>query len=183
MAHCLISLPSPLRCLKGASCSVWHRGTPRCPRSRKQHVCPHGVQTTCWEINPDSALSLTLHIQFLNGAVHSTSKHGLTPACCHMSGDPGAAPGMWLQLPVSPSLWPCVPCSPPYGHLISCPFSGGPRGNRPREILWFEPLTSLWVMVASANRPACKPGRNTFETGKEVCFFIFIGKIDIRTVV
>ena len=89
MAHCLISLPSSLRCLKGALCLAWHRRTPRCPHSRKQHVHPRGVQTACWEINPDSSLSLILHIQFLNGSVHSTSKHGLKrSACCHMSGDP-----------------------------------------------------------------------------------------------
>ena len=40
MAHCLISLPSPPRHLKGALCSAWHRRTPRCPHSRKEHVHP-----------------------------------------------------------------------------------------------------------------------------------------------
>lgn len=58
----------------------------------------------------------------------------------------GIAPRMRLQLPVWTSLCPHIPCSTPSGHLISCPFSGGPRG-----FVW-EHLVLLWVMVDSANR-------------------------------
>lgn len=131
---------------------MWHCRAPSCPHPRKQHVCPCGVHITCWEINPDSSLSLVFHIQFLSSAVDSTSKHVLKSSvflclsCCHVSGghwhcSPDATPAPCVDLTVPPH-----PMLSPFWDLISCPFSGGPRG-----FVW-EHLVLLWVMVDSANR-------------------------------